>query len=160
MRDSDLSWTAIFMPKIKNCIAAGLPLTWVSEQKDSRLAREIIVALPRELPSPEWQALLTDYIQDNFVSDGMCADVCIHDTDGHNPHAHIMLTVRPLDKHGKMFSVAPEDWTEVISQQDSQHYQELLDLMSRIKADQGECFSRNVFDKAKNTVSQDVRFIQ
>ena len=31
----------------------------------------------------------------------MCADVCIHDTDGHNPHAHIMLTVRPLTKDGK-----------------------------------------------------------
>ncbi|MCM1024574.1 MAG: MobA/MobL family protein [Prevotella sp.] len=27
----------------------------------------------------------------------MCADAAIHDTDRHNPHAHIMLTVRPLD---------------------------------------------------------------
>ena len=25
----------------------------------------------------------------------------IHDTDGHNPHAHILLTVRPLDERGK-----------------------------------------------------------
>ena len=31
----------------------------------------------------------------------MCADVSIHDTDGHNPHAHILLTVRPLDDKGK-----------------------------------------------------------
>ena len=30
----------------------------------------------------------------------MCAHVCYHDTDGHNPHAHIMLTVRPLNKDG------------------------------------------------------------
>ena len=44
---------------------------------------------------------MTEFIQQQFVSDGMCADVCIHDTDGHNPHAHIMLTVRPLDGHGK-----------------------------------------------------------
>lgn len=36
-----------------------------------------------------------------FVSDGMCADAAIHDTDGHNPHAHILLTVRPLDERGK-----------------------------------------------------------
>ncbi len=35
MRDTALSWPAIFVPKIKICIAAGLPLTWVSEQKDS-----------------------------------------------------------------------------------------------------------------------------
>ena len=45
--------------------------------------------------------LLTEYIQENFVADGMCADVAIHDTDGHNPHAHILLTVRPLDNKGK-----------------------------------------------------------
>ena len=69
--------------------------------KDSRLAREFVVALPVELGRDEWIALLTDFIQINFVAEGMCADVCIHDTDGHNPHAHIMLTVRPLTKDGK-----------------------------------------------------------
>ena len=31
---------------------------------------------------------------------GMCADFGIHDTDGHNPHAHILLTVRPLNENG------------------------------------------------------------
>ena len=31
----------------------------------------------------------------------MCADFSIHDTDGHNPHAHIILTMRPLDENGK-----------------------------------------------------------
>ena len=33
----------------------------------------------------------------------MCADVAIHDPypPGHNPHAHILLTVRPLDEKGK-----------------------------------------------------------
>ena len=60
-----------------------------------------MVALPIELNQSEWQKLLTDFIQEQFVADGMCADVAIHDTDGHNPHAHIMLTVRPLDEHGK-----------------------------------------------------------
>ncbi len=140
MRDAALSWSAIFYAKIKICIAAGLPPTWVSEQKDSRLAREIIVALPIELSPTKWQMLLTGYIQNNFVADGMCADVCIHDTDGHNPHVHIMLTVRPLDERGKMFSVTPEDWAEVTSRQDSQHYQERLDLMNRIKSRSGRMF--------------------
>ena len=31
---------------------------------------------------------------------GMCADFAIHNTDGHNPHAHILLTVRPLNENG------------------------------------------------------------
>ena len=69
--------------------------------KDSRLAREFVVALPIELGKDQWTTLLTEYIQSNFVAEGMCADVAIHDTDGHNPHAHIMLTVRPLDEQGK-----------------------------------------------------------
>ena len=69
--------------------------------KDSRLAREFVVALPAELSEEENISLLTKYVQENFVNDGMCADFCIHDTDGHNPHAHIMLTVRPLDENGK-----------------------------------------------------------
>ena len=69
--------------------------------KDSRLARELVVALPVELNKEQWINLLTEYIQSNFVAEGMCADVAIHDTDGHNPHAHIILTVRPLDDKGK-----------------------------------------------------------
>lgn len=68
--------------------------------KDSRLAREIIVALSIELTFDENITLLESYVQSQFVSDGMCADVGIHDTDGHNPHAHIMLTVRPLKADG------------------------------------------------------------
>ena len=65
------------------------------------MAREFVVALPIELEKDQWKLLLTEYIQTNFVAEGMCADVAIHDTDGHNPHAHIMLTVRPLDEQGK-----------------------------------------------------------
>ena len=68
--------------------------------KDSRLAREFVVALPVELGKTEWMWLLTDYIQTQFVAQGMCADMAIHDTDGHNPHAHILLTVRPLNPDG------------------------------------------------------------
>lgn len=69
--------------------------------KDSRLAREFVVSLPIELSKEQNISLISEYVQENFVADGMCADVCIHDTDGHNPHAHILLTVRPLDDNGK-----------------------------------------------------------
>ena len=68
--------------------------------KDSRLAREFVAALPIELGKDEWVDLLSKFIQEQFVDEGMCADVAIHDTDGHNPHAHIMLTVRPLNENG------------------------------------------------------------
>ena len=68
--------------------------------KDSRLAREFVAALPIELDRDTWANLLSRFIQEQFVSQGMCADAAIHDTDGHNPHAHILLTVRPLNEDG------------------------------------------------------------
>ena len=70
------------------------------KSKDSRLARELIVSLPIEVGLDEWRDMLKNFISEQCVSKGMCADVNIHDTDGHNPHAHILLTVRPLDEKG------------------------------------------------------------
>ena len=104
-RKRGLLWQQVFLPQYAPAEWQERSALWnaVEENektKDSRLAREFVVALPIELTSRQWQELLADFIQNNFVADGMCADVAIHDTDGHNPHAHIMLTVRPLDEHG------------------------------------------------------------
>ena len=101
-----LVWEHVFLPQYAPSEWKDRAKLWnaVEESektKDSRLAREFVVALPVELKKVEWVRLLSEFIGDNFVSDGMCADVAVHDTDGHNPHAHIMLTVRPLNKNGK-----------------------------------------------------------
>ncbi len=71
------------------------------KSKDSRLARELIVALPIEVGIDEWKSILKIFVQEQCVDKGMCVDLSIHNTDGHNPHAHILLTVRPLDEKGK-----------------------------------------------------------
>ena len=71
------------------------------KSKDSQLARELIVALPIELELDNWKSMLKDFIEEECTDKGMCADVNIHDPDGHNPHAHILLTMRPLDDKGK-----------------------------------------------------------
>ena len=105
-RKQGLVWQQIFLPEYAPAEWSDRGTLWnaVEENektKDSRLAREFVVALPIEMGKAEWERLLTEFIKDNFVSDGMCADVCIHDTDGHNPHAHIMVTVRPLAENGQ-----------------------------------------------------------
>ncbi|MCD8097374.1 MAG: MobA/MobL family protein [Lachnospiraceae bacterium] len=105
-RKQGLVWQQVFLPENAPPEWQDREILWnaVEEDektKDSRLAREFVVALPVEMGKNQWQALLSEFVQEQFVADGMCADVCIHDTDGHNPHAHIMLTVRPLDEHGK-----------------------------------------------------------
>ena len=105
-RKQGLVWQRVFLPEYAPAKWKDRSVLWnaVEENektKDSRLAREFVAALPIELNESDRIALLTEFIQSNFVTEGMCADVAIHDTDGHNPHAHIMLTVRPLDERGK-----------------------------------------------------------
>ena len=107
-RKQGLVWQQIFLPAAAPAEWQDREILWnaVEENektKDSRLAREFVVALPIELSKAQWERLLSDFVSDTFVSDGMCADVAIHDPypPGHNPHAHILLTVRPLDEKGK-----------------------------------------------------------
>lgn len=106
-RKKGLVWQEIFLPEFAPSEWKERGVLWnaVEENektKDSRLAREFVVALPIELSEAQWEKLLSDFISGTFVADGMCADVAIHDPypPGHNPHAHIMLTVRPLDEKG------------------------------------------------------------
>ena len=101
-----LVWQEAFLPEYAPQEWQDREKLWnaveeVETAKDSRLAREFVVALPIELSRTEQIELLQEFIREQFVSDGMCADAAIHDTDGHNPHAHILLTVRPLDERGK-----------------------------------------------------------
>ena len=101
-----LVWQQVFLPEYAPQGWQDREKLWnaveeVETAKDSRLAREFVVALPIELSREQQIELLQAFIREQFVADGMCADAAIHDTDGHNPHAHILLTVRPLDEQGK-----------------------------------------------------------
>ena len=101
-----LVWQEVFLPEYAPQEWQDREKLWnaveeVETAKDSRLAREFVVALPIELNREEQIELLQEFVREQFVADGMCADAAIHDTGGHNPHAHILLTVRPLDEQGK-----------------------------------------------------------
>lgn len=96
----------------------------VEKTMDAQLAREVEVSLPVELDREKQLEILHRFVNENFVSQGMCADIAIHnppvrndlgqpiDKEGHptkdvakmqfiNPHAHILLTVRPIAPGGK-----------------------------------------------------------
>lgn len=70
-------------------------------KSNSRLAREVRVALPREISNEQQRNLLETFVKENFVDKGMVADVSIHRDVEHNPHAHIMLTMRPFNENGE-----------------------------------------------------------
>lgn len=70
-------------------------------RKDAQLSREVEVALPRELPPEAQRDLVRQFVREEFTSRGMVADINIHcpkaGDEGKQPHAHIMLTLRPLE---------------------------------------------------------------
>ena len=71
---------------------------------NAQLARNFIIALPKELSFEENKKLITDFIQENFVSKGMIVDLAIHDESNegnNNIHAHIMTTLRPINEKGQ-----------------------------------------------------------
>jgi Ti-type conjugative transfer relaxase TraA len=105
---SDVVEQAILLPKDAPDWAGNRETLWngveqTEKRKDAQLAREINIALPRELtPAQNW-ALLTAFVQQAFVDRGMVADVAFH--RGHKggedqPHGHVMLTLREVTPEG------------------------------------------------------------
>ncbi len=73
----------------------------VENQWNSQLARRIVLAFPVEVPKEQYLSMIKEFCQEQFVSKGMIADFAIHDKGDGNPHAHILLTLRAMDEHGK-----------------------------------------------------------
>ena len=73
----------------------------VENQWNSQLARRIVLAFPVEVPQEQYLSMIKEFCQEQFVAKGMIADCAIHDKGDGNPHAHILLTLRAMDEHGK-----------------------------------------------------------
>ena len=84
----------------------------VETRFDAQLSRGIIAALPRELSFDQSIEMVKEFCQENFVSKGMCCDIAVHNPapPGHNPHVHIMLTMRGIDKNGKWLPKSKKEY--------------------------------------------------
>ncbi|KHT17924.1 MobQ family relaxase [Pectobacterium brasiliense] len=82
----------------------------VERQKDGQTARYFDVAIPCELSNKDKIKLVAEYCQKNFVDKGMIADIAFHDLDGNNPHAHVMLTLKPIIADG--FGKKERSWND------------------------------------------------
>lgn len=84
--------------KLWNAVEAG------EKRKDARLAKEIVLVLPRNLDVEQHKEVIRTFIGENLTKHGLVADYAIHSPDasdgGKNPHAHIMFTLRPVEKDG------------------------------------------------------------
>jgi ATP-dependent exoDNAse (exonuclease V) alpha subunit len=89
------------------CIKAWNGIEAVEKRKDSCVARELEVALPRELGEAARLALVRGFVGEQLTSRGIVADVALHNVrakdGGDNPHAHILFSSRPVLKNGSGF---------------------------------------------------------
>ncbi|MDD3212367.1 MAG: MobQ family relaxase [Eubacteriales bacterium] len=105
-RKGDVVHTEILLPEHAPKEYVDRSTLWnaverIEKNKNAQLAREIELALPVELSREQSISLVCGYVKRHFVEAGMCADVCVHDKDDRNPHAHIMLTLRPFEQGGE-----------------------------------------------------------
>jgi len=64
-------------------------------------ARELRIALPRELNREQQVELVRGFLREEFVALGMVVDWSLHDEpDKNQPHVHVMLTTRELAPEG------------------------------------------------------------
>ncbi|OIQ66293.1 mobilization protein A [mine drainage metagenome] len=91
--------------KLANAIEAA------ESRVNSQLAREVEVALPHELNRGQQIQLLHGYVQEQFVSQGMVADIAIH-AKKNNIHSHITLSLRELAEDGSGFGAKNRSWND------------------------------------------------
>jgi len=113
---SDLFHHCILAPEhtpfniVENSAVLWNEIEKIEKRKDAQLSRYFDIAIPVELDNDAKIALVKNYCKRNFVSKGMVADISFHDLDGHNPHAHVMLTLREITPQG--FGNKNRSWNE------------------------------------------------
>ncbi|MBL7576117.1 MobA/MobL family protein [Peptoniphilus asaccharolyticus DSM 20463] len=109
-KKEDLVFSKIFLPEHIPKEFSDREYLWnsvekIEKSKNSQLARNLLFTLPRELNEEDRIKLISEFIEENFTSKGMIADCNIHNPlasdNGEQPHAHILLTLREIDEHGK-----------------------------------------------------------
>lgn len=108
----EVVYDTIMLPPNAPQIYKYKQILWQSVQEnettnDARYCKDIMIAIPRNLTQEQRVQLVNQFLFENFVSKGYICQINIHDKGDGNPHAHILVSARPLDKNGK--------WAEIKS---------------------------------------------
>ena len=132
------------------------------KSNNAQLAREVEIALPVELSREEQARLVREYCSSQFVSKGMIADFNLHDTGGGNPHAHILLTMRPLDEKGAWLPKSKKEYVldengEKIRLPSGRYKTRKVDLVDWNNRENAEVWRRAWADLANEFLAQNNR---
>ena len=110
-RKQDLGFSEIITPDNAPAWVKDRQQLWAknelaNKRRDARVAKEILVALPRELDINEQLYLVRKFVAENLTPLGVIADINAHeldpnilpadDCDDWNPHCHILISTQHL----------------------------------------------------------------
>ncbi|HDR3647225.1 MobA/MobL family protein [Bacillus cereus group sp. LD113LC] len=106
----------------------------IEKRKDAQLNREIEFSLYTEFTPSENKQLVKRF-SEFFTKKGMIADACFHKLKGDNPHVHLTLTMREIEKDGVTFNKKKNrDWnSKEMNEQYRNLWEELVNEMYKKK---------------------------
>ena len=113
-------------------------------------------------PERNRPAFVREYCSSKFVSKGMIADFNLHDTGGGNPHAHILLTMRPMDEKGAWLPKSKKEYVldesgENIRLPSGRYKTRKVDLVDWNNRENAEVWRRAWADLANEFLAQNNR---
>ncbi|MDP3560349.1 MAG: Ti-type conjugative transfer relaxase TraA, partial [Legionellaceae bacterium] len=101
---NDVVYTELLLPEDCDPAFENREFLWnqaeLAEKRcDAQLCKDVVLALPKELDLTQQIELAKRFAQTHFVENGLAADIAIHDHGDGNPHAHILITTRRLEKN-------------------------------------------------------------
>lgn len=106
---SEILYSKIHAPEIALNWVTDRETLWnkveaMENRKDAQLGRMLELNLPHQLSTAQMIETLESFVKDNFISEGMIADINLHSPDEsgdkRNIHAHILLTMRKATEGG------------------------------------------------------------
>lgn len=97
----DVVYKSIMLPDGADDIFKDRETLWnavefAESRRDAQVAKDVILALPRELDLEKRIDLARQFAFDHFVKHGLAVDVALHDHGDGNPHAHLYVTTRRI----------------------------------------------------------------
>lgn len=100
----DVIYSTVILPEGASADFEHREFLWnqaelAEKRRDAQICKDIVLALPKELNLDQQIEITKGFAQLHFVNHGLPADIAIHNHDDGNPHAHILVTTRRLEKN-------------------------------------------------------------
>jgi len=101
----DVAYATMLLPESCDPAFKNREYLWnqaelAEKRRDAQVCKDVVLALPKELELAQHIELAQRFAQTHFVEQGLPVDLAIHEHGDGNPHAHLLIPTRRLEKDG------------------------------------------------------------